>query len=83
MSVSLILEDGKPTAKKGVWNSPKSRWMSLPFGDITGNFPQSTTAVITGNVVRARVDEGVMENAILAPQQALRAMLKAMQLRWW
>ncbi len=33
--------------------------------------------------VRARVDEGVMEDAILRRNRASRAMLKAMQLRWW
>ncbi len=48
-------------------------------GDITGNFPNPQQQLLPGMFVRARVDEGVRED-ILAPQQGVRAMLKAMQL---
>lgn len=51
MSVSLILEDGTTYSEKGRLELTEVAVdESTGSGDITGNFPQSTTAVITGNV---------------------------------
>jgi membrane fusion protein (multidrug efflux system) len=67
--VTLILEDGKEYSRSG----------SLEFTDITVDqttgsvtvralFPNPDSVLLPGMFVRARVEEGVRENAILVPQ---------------
>ena len=72
MSVSLILEDGKKKKKKG-----RLELTEVAVDESTGSvtlraiFPNPQQQLLPGMFVRARVDEGVMENAILAPQQGV------------
>lgn len=71
-TVSLILEDGAPYPLKG----------ELKFRDVTVDpttgtvivravFPNPDAVLLPGMFVRARVEEGVDKNAILAPQQGV------------
>ncbi|MGL4116384.1 efflux RND transporter periplasmic adaptor subunit [Escherichia coli] len=72
MSVSLILEDGTTYSEKG-----RLELTEVAVGESTGSvtlraiFPNPQQQLLPGMFVRARVDEGVMENAILAPQQGV------------
>jgi membrane fusion protein (multidrug efflux system) len=70
--VQLLLEDGTPYAREG----------KLQFRDVTVDptsgsvvlrmvFPNPDTTLLPGMFVRAVVEEGVLENAILAPQQGV------------
>ncbi|HDJ9806496.1 TPA: efflux RND transporter periplasmic adaptor subunit [Escherichia coli] len=72
MSVSLILEDGTTYSEKG-----RLELTEVAVDESTGSvilraiFPNPQQQLLPGMFVRARVDEGVMENAILAPQQGV------------
>ncbi|HCJ4371227.1 efflux RND transporter periplasmic adaptor subunit [Escherichia coli] len=72
MSVSLILEDGTTYSEKG-----RLELTEVAVDESTGSvtlraiFPNPQQQLLPGMFVRARVDEGVMENAILAPQQCV------------
>ena len=72
MSVSLILEDGITYSEKG-----RQELTEVAVDESTGSvtlraiFPNPQQQLLPGMFVRARVDEGVMENAILAPQQGV------------
>ncbi|HGE5608761.1 TPA: efflux RND transporter periplasmic adaptor subunit [Escherichia coli] len=72
MSVSLILEDGTTYSEKG-----RLELAEVAVDESTGSvtlraiFPNPQQQLLPGMFVRARVDEGVMENAILAPQQGV------------
>lgn len=72
MSVSLILEDGITYSEKG-----RLELTEVAVDESTGSvtlraiFPNPQQQLLPGMFVRARVDEGVMENAILAPQQGV------------
>ncbi|HAH1599145.1 TPA: efflux RND transporter periplasmic adaptor subunit [Escherichia coli] len=72
MSVSLILEDGTTYSEKG-----RLELTEVAVYESTGSvtlraiFPNPQQQLLPGMFVRARVDEGVMENAILAPQQGV------------
>ena len=68
--VKLILEDGTPYAKEGV----------LKFSDVTVDsgtgsvilrsvFPNPDLTLLPGMFVRARIEDGINENAILVPQR--------------
>ncbi|MDA8134380.1 MAG: efflux RND transporter periplasmic adaptor subunit [Desulfobacteraceae bacterium] len=70
--ISLTLEDGTPYAEKGV----------LKFSDVTVDegtgsvilrsvFPNPNLTLLPGMFVRARVEEGINENAILVPQRCV------------
>lgn len=70
--VKLILEDGTPYSQPG----------TLKFSDVTVDpstgsqnlrmvFPNAHLALLPGMYVRAIVEEGVMEQAILVPQQGV------------
>lgn len=70
--VKLLLEDGSPYPLPG----------SLKFSDVTVNqstgsvtlrtlFPNPQQLLLPGMFVRARLEEGVMEQAILAPQRGV------------
>jgi len=70
--VKLVLEDGTPYAREG----------TLQFRDVTVEpttgsvvlrmvFPNPDTMLLPGMFVRATVEEGVLEQAILAPQQGV------------
>jgi len=70
--ISLTLEDGTPYTEKGV----------LKFSDVTVDegtgsvilrsvFPNPNLTLLPGMFVRARVEEGINENAILAPQRCV------------
>lgn len=72
MNVSLILEDGTTYSEKG-----RLELTEVAVDESTGSvtlraiFPNPQQQLLPGMFVRARVDEGVMENAILAPQQGV------------
>ncbi|HDD9335673.1 TPA: efflux RND transporter periplasmic adaptor subunit [Escherichia coli] len=72
MSVSLILEDGTTYSEKG-----RLELTEVAVDESTGSVtlraisPNPQQQLLPGMFVRARVDEGVMENAILAPQQGV------------
>ncbi len=70
--VQLVLEDGTPYAREG----------TLQFRDVTVEpttgsvvlrmvFPNPDSMLLPGMFVRATVEEGVLEQAILAPQQGV------------
>ena len=72
LSVSLLLEDGSTYAQKG-----RLALTEVSVDESTGSvtlravFPNSQQQLLPGMFVRARVDEGIMANAILAPQQGI------------
>ncbi|EGE0301715.1 efflux RND transporter periplasmic adaptor subunit [Escherichia albertii] len=72
LSVSLILEDGTIYSEKG-----RLELTEVAVDESTGSvtlraiFPNPQQQLLPGMFVRARVDEGVMEDAILAPQQGV------------
>lgn len=70
--ISLTLEDGTPYAEEGI----------LKFSDVTVDegtgsvilrsvFPNPNLTLLPGMFVRARVQEGINENAILVPQRCV------------
>ncbi|UXU87250.1 efflux RND transporter periplasmic adaptor subunit [Burkholderia sp. S-53] len=67
--VSLILEDGKTYAEPG-----KLQFSDVTVDQATGSvtiravFPNSGRVLLPGMFVRARIEEGVNENAFLVPQ---------------
>lgn len=72
LSVTLILEDGSTYAQKG-----RLALTEVAVDESTGSvtlravFPNPQHLLLPGMFVRARVDEGIMKNAILAPQQGI------------
>ncbi|EFA6621614.1 efflux RND transporter periplasmic adaptor subunit [Escherichia albertii] len=68
----LILEDGTTYSEKG-----RLELTEVAVDESTGSvtlraiFPNPQQQLLPGMFVRARVDEGVMEDAILAPQQGV------------
>ena len=72
LNVSLILEDGSTYSETG-----KLALTEVAVDEATGSvtlraiFPNPHQQLLPGMFVRARVNEGVMENAILAPQQGI------------
>lgn len=72
LSVSLILEDGSTYSETG-----KLALTEVAVDEATGSvtlraiFPNPHQQLLPGMFVRASVNEGVMENAILAPQQGI------------
>jgi membrane fusion protein (multidrug efflux system) len=71
-SVKLILEDGTPYPRDG-----KLQFRDVTVDPTTGSvvlrmvFPNPDSTLLPGMFVRATVEEGVLENAILAPQQGV------------
>lgn len=70
--ISLTLEDGTPYAEEGI----------LKFSDVTVDegtgsvilrsvFPNPSLTLLPGMFVRARIQEGINENAILVPQRCV------------
>jgi membrane fusion protein (multidrug efflux system) len=71
LSVTLTLEDGSTYRKKGVWRSPKSPSMNPPARSPCAlSSPTRSTSCCRG-CSSARIDEGIMNDAILAPQQGI------------
>lgn len=72
LSVTLTLEDGSTYSEKG-----KLELTEVSVDEATGSvtlravFPNPQHLLLPGMFVHASVDEGVIENAILAPQQAI------------
>lgn len=72
LSVSLILEDGSVYPEKG-----HLKLTELAVNESTGSvilravFPNPRHLLLPGMYVRARINEGTLENAILAPQQGI------------
>lgn len=72
LSVSLILEDGSVYPEKG-----RLELTELTVNASTGSvilravFPNPQYLLLPGMYVRARIHEGILENAILAPQQGI------------
>jgi membrane fusion protein, multidrug efflux system len=70
--VKLLLEDGTPYGREG-----RLQFRDVTVDPTTGSvvlrmvFPNPDTTLLPGMFVRAVVEEGVLENAILAPQQGL------------
>jgi len=72
LSVSLILEDGSTYSEKG-----RLALTEVAVDESTGSvtlravFPNPKQQLLPGMFVRAKVDEGIMDDAILAPQQGI------------
>lgn len=72
LSVSLTLEDGSTYSEKG-----RLALTEVAVDESTGSvtlravFPNPQHVLLPGMFVRAHVDEGVMDDAILAPQQGI------------
>lgn len=72
LNVSLILEDGSSYSEKG-----RPALTEVAVDESTGSvtlravFPNPQHQLLPGMFVRARVDEGIMNDAILAPQQGI------------
>ncbi|KOA71214.1 efflux RND transporter periplasmic adaptor subunit [Pantoea agglomerans] len=72
LDVSLTLEDGSVYAEKG-----KLELTEVSVDESTGSvtlralFPNPQHILLPGMFVHARVNEGIIENAILVPQQAV------------
>lgn len=72
LKVTLILEDGSTYSEKG-----HLALTEVAVDESTGSvtlravFPNPRHQLLPGMFVRARIDEGVMDNAILAPQQGI------------
>jgi membrane fusion protein (multidrug efflux system) len=72
LSVSLILEDGSTYSEKG-----RLALTEVAVDESTGSvtlraiFPNPKHQLLPGMFVRANVDEGIMDDAILAPQQGI------------
>ncbi|HEO8958056.1 TPA: efflux RND transporter periplasmic adaptor subunit [Enterobacter hormaechei subsp. steigerwaltii] len=72
LNVSLILEDGSSYSEKG-----RLALTEVAVDESTGSvtlravFPNPQHQLLPGMFVRARVDEGIMNDAILAPQQGI------------
>ncbi len=70
--VKLLLEDGTPYPRKG-----RLQFRDVTVDPTTGSvvlrmvFPNPETMLLPGMFVRAIVEEGVLEQAILAPQQGV------------
>jgi membrane fusion protein (multidrug efflux system) len=70
--VTLLLEDGTPYPRKG-----KLQFRDVTVDPTTGSvvlrmvFPNPETMLLPGMFVRAVVEEGVLDQAILAPQQGV------------
>lgn len=77
LSVSLILEDGSVYPEKG-----HLQLTELAVNESTGSvilraiFPNPQHLLLPGMYVRARINEGILENAILAPQQGIARDVK-------
>ena len=72
MNVTLILEDGSTYSEKG-----RLALTEVAVDESTGSvtlravFPNPKQQLLPGMFVRANVDEGIMNDAILAPQQGV------------
>ena len=72
MNVALILEDGSTYSEKG-----RLALTEVAVDESTGSvtlravFPNPQHVLLPGMFVRARIDEGIMNDAILAPQQGI------------
>ena len=72
LNVTLILEDGSTYSEKG-----RLALTEVAVDESTGSvtlraiFPNPAQQLLPGMFVRAKVDEGVMNDAILAPQQGI------------
>ncbi|KAA9001354.1 efflux RND transporter periplasmic adaptor subunit [Affinibrenneria salicis] len=72
LSVTLILEDGTEYAEKG-----RLALTEVAVDEATGSvtlravFPNPQHLLLPGMYIRAKINEGVMENAILAPQRGI------------
>ncbi|MER1976728.1 efflux RND transporter periplasmic adaptor subunit [Pseudocitrobacter faecalis] len=72
MNVALILEDGSTYSEKG-----RLALTEVAVDESTGSvtlravFPNPKQQLLPGMFVRAKVDEGIMNDAILAPQQGV------------
>lgn len=72
MNVSLMLEDGSTYSEKG-----RLALTEVAVDESTGSvtlravFPNPKKQLLPGMFVRAKVDEGIMNDAILAPQQGI------------
>ena len=72
LSVTLTLEDGSTYQEKG-----RLALTEVAVDESTGSvtlraiFPNPQHVLLPGMFVRARIDEGIMNDAILAPQQGI------------
>lgn len=72
LTVTLILEDGSTYAEKGQLELTEVA-VDEATGSVTlrARFPNPQHVLLPGMFVRARVDEGTIKQAILAPQQGI------------
>lgn len=72
LNASLVLEDGSTYSEKG-----RLALTEVAVDESTGSvtlravFPNPQHVLLPGMFVRARIDEGIMNDAILAPQQGI------------
>ncbi|MFX7404721.1 efflux transporter periplasmic adaptor subunit, partial [Acinetobacter baumannii] len=72
LNVTLTLEDGSTYSEKG-----RLALTEVAVDESTGSvtlravFPNPQHVLLPGMFVRARIDEGIMNDAILAPQQGI------------
>ena len=72
LNVTLTLEDGSTYSEKG-----RLALTEVAVDESTGSvtlravFPNPQHVLLPGMLVRARIDEGIMNDAILAPQQGI------------
>ncbi len=85
LSVTLTLEDGSTYQEKG-----RLALTEVAVDESTGSvtlraiFPNPQHVLLPGMFVRARIDEGIMNDAILRPAaRGSPAMPKATPRRWW
>ena len=72
LNASLILEDGSTYSEKGRLALTEAA-VDESTGSVTlrAVFPNPQHVLLPGMFVRARIDEGIMNDAILAPQQGI------------
>ncbi len=71
LSVSLTWKMAAPTAKRASGVDRSGGGRIHRFGHAARSLPNPQHVLLPGMFVRAHVDEGVMDDAILAPQQGI------------
>lgn len=81
--VSLALDDGSPYPLKGTLKFSEVR-VDPTTGSVTlrAEFPNPQRTLLPGMFVRARLNEGVSEAALLVPQQAVVRDTRGLPLVW-
>jgi len=67
-TVTLLLEDGRNIRYRALYSSPTSRSTRDRFGNFARDLSNPRFVLLPGMFVRARIEEGVQEDAFLVPQ---------------